>query len=221
MPGPEGAPRLAWDPAIIDASYAYFRWTLDRVEECSTVSAFPTLLSLLSLLNSSAAPSPTQPMPLQMLAMLNGLFTDPAVVQFASGNASALSAALAAADKDIDVSAFPGTGNGGSNTIYRFREGIERFLITDINNPAASNMAQSNLWVMLDTLGSSAAGVLFNHVPGGCNVLYMDGHVEFKRYIPVPGIETMDVATATQKMYGCEAPVLPTVAALVGALFPQ
>jgi len=220
-PGPEGAPRLAWAPDIIDASYAYFGWTLDRVEECSTVSAFPLLQSLLSLLNSNAAPSPTQPMPLQMLAMLNGLFTDPAVVQFASGNASALSAALAAADKDIDVSAFPGTGNGGSNTIYRFREGIERFLITDINNPAASNMAQSTLWVMLDTLGSSAAGVLFNHVPGGCNVLYMDGHVEFKRYIPVPGIETMDVATATQKMYGCESPVLPTVAALVGALFPQ
>jgi prepilin-type processing-associated H-X9-DG protein len=22
----------------------------------------------------------------------------------------------------------------------------------------------------------------FNHIPGGCNVLYMDGHVEFIRY---------------------------------------
>ena len=22
----------------------------------------------------------------------------------------------------------------------------------------------------------------FNHVPGGCNVLYMDGHVEFLKY---------------------------------------
>jgi len=219
--GPEGAPRLAWEPDNIDASYAYFGWTLDRVEECSTLSAFPLLLSLLSLLNPNAAPSPTQPMPLQMLAMLNGLFTDSGVVQFAGGNAGYLSAALAAADRDIDVSAFPGTGNGGSNTIYRFREGIERFLITDINNPAASNMAQSTLWVMLDTLGSSTAGVLFNHVPGGCNVLYMDGHVEFKRYIPVLGIETMNAVTATQKMYGCEAPVLPTVAALVGALFPQ
>ena len=21
-----------------------------------------------------------------------------------------------------------------------------------------------------------------NHIPGGCNVLYMDGHVEFKKY---------------------------------------
>ena len=22
----------------------------------------------------------------------------------------------------------------------------------------------------------------FNHIPGGCNVLYMDGHVEFTKY---------------------------------------
>ena len=34
--------------------------------------------------------------------------------------------------------AFAPTGNGGGNNIYRLREGIERFLITDINNPAAS-----------------------------------------------------------------------------------
>jgi hypothetical protein len=47
----------------------------------------------------------------------------------------------------------------------------------------------------------------------------MDGHVEFKRYISVPGIENMNAATATQKMYGCEAPVLPTVATFLGALF--
>ena len=221
--GLEGSPRLGWDPAIIDASYAYFGWTLDRIEECSTISAYPLLQSLLSLLNSSAAPSPTQPMPVQMLAMLNGLFSVPAIVPFFSNdypnNLPYLSEVLEAADKDIDVT--PGLGNGGGNKIYRFREGIERFLITDINNPAASNMAQSTLWVMLDTLGAGPSGILFNHVPGGCNVLYMDGHVEFKRYIPVPGVETMDVATATQKMYGCEAPVLPTVAALVGALFPQ
>ena len=29
----------------------------------------------------------------------------------------------------------------------------------------------------------SAGGVaVFNHVPGGANVLYMDGHVEFQKY---------------------------------------
>jgi prepilin-type N-terminal cleavage/methylation domain-containing protein/prepilin-type processing-associated H-X9-DG protein len=71
-------------------------------------------------------------------------------------------------------------GNGGGNTIYRTREGIERFLITDINNPAASAMAQSEIAILWDETATNPAA--FNHVPGGSNVLYMDGHVEFSKY---------------------------------------
>jgi prepilin-type N-terminal cleavage/methylation domain-containing protein/prepilin-type processing-associated H-X9-DG protein len=74
-------------------------------------------------------------------------------------------------------------------SIYRLREGIERFLITDINNPAASSKAQSELSVMWDSVWSPArtdssepGASYFNHVPGGGNVLYMDGHVSFVRY---------------------------------------
>ena len=74
----------------------------------------------------------------------------------------------------------PGTGSApGSDSIMRLREGIERFLITDINNPAASATGQSAVAVMWDQLGHVEH---FNHVPGGCNVLFMDGHVEFLRY---------------------------------------
>ena len=72
------------------------------------------------------------------------------------------------------------------------REGIERFLITDINNPAASSVAQSEVPIMMDAFADRGitatnypefSGVLlFNHIPGGCNILYMDGHVEFVRY---------------------------------------
>jgi len=71
-------------------------------------------------------------------------------------------------------------GNGNGDTIYRMREGIERFLITDINNPASSARSQSNIWTMFDTISKSVK--FFNHIPGGSNVLYMDGHVEFIRY---------------------------------------
>ena len=82
-------------------------------------------------------------------------------------------------------------------TSYRkLREGIERFFITDINNPAASAMAQSDLPVMFDAWGNTAGSwnsagwgtpsdkgiVRFNHVPGGSNVLFMDGHVEWMKY---------------------------------------
>ncbi|MFO7976443.1 MAG: DUF1559 domain-containing protein [Candidatus Hydrogenedentota bacterium] len=69
----------------------------------------------------------------------------------------------------------------GTVTAYRLREGIERFYITDINNPAASAMAQSEIWVMYDDINADNPDFM-NHVPGGCNVLYMDGHVEFIRY---------------------------------------
>jgi prepilin-type processing-associated H-X9-DG protein len=81
--------------------------------------------------------------------------------------------------KDIKVT--PGTGNGGGDTIYRLREGIERFLITNINNAAQNAQAQSTVWIMADNF--SAGVQSFNHVPGGSNLLYLDGHVDFLRYV--------------------------------------
>jgi prepilin-type N-terminal cleavage/methylation domain-containing protein/prepilin-type processing-associated H-X9-DG protein len=84
-------------------------------------------------------------------------------------------------DRDFTVSAqFAGTQAGGGDTIYRLREGIERFLITDINNPAASAEASSTVPVLWDHLTTKVDS--FAHIPGGCNVLYLDGHVEFLRY---------------------------------------
>jgi prepilin-type N-terminal cleavage/methylation domain-containing protein/prepilin-type processing-associated H-X9-DG protein len=69
----------------------------------------------------------------------------------------------------------------GSATGYRLREGIERFLITDINNPAATAIAQSEVFVMMDDITTGDI-TMMNHIPGGCNVLFMDGHVEFMKY---------------------------------------
>jgi len=69
---------------------------------------------------------------------------------------------------------------GTDLTAYRLREGIERFFVRDINNAAAGSVAQSELAIMWDVT-STDIGV-FNHVPGGSNVLYMDGHTEFMKY---------------------------------------
>ncbi|HUW60765.1 MAG TPA: DUF1559 domain-containing protein [Candidatus Bathyarchaeia archaeon] len=69
----------------------------------------------------------------------------------------------------------------GNAVALRLREGIERFFITDINNPAASSKAQSEIFVMYDDI-SAAEIKYFNHVPGGGNVLYMDGHAAFVKY---------------------------------------
>lgn len=75
---------------------------------------------------------------------------------------------------------------GGFESAYRLKEGIERFFITDINSPAGSSRAQSELPVFWDEISGDEA-THFNHVPGGLNVLYMDGHVEFMRYQPGNG----------------------------------
>ncbi len=88
-------------------------------------------------------------------------------------------------DRDLNVVSDPGgqgpgTGNGEGDVVYRLREGIERFLITDINQPATSAQAQSKIPVMMDTVTTRARN--FNHIPGGSNVLYMDGHVAYIRY---------------------------------------
>lgn len=83
--------------------------------------------------------------------------------------------------------------------IYRFREGIERFLITDINNPASINAAQSTIWLMADFVNTAVGNdaMRFNHLPGGANVLYLDGYVDYLRY-------------------PSEAPVSPLIARVIG-----
>ena len=68
----------------------------------------------------------------------------------------------------------------GPATLYRLREGVERFLVTDINDPAASSLSQSEVGFFFDYVSPTPSD--FNHIPGGGNILYMDGHVDFVRY---------------------------------------
>jgi len=84
-------------------------------------------------------------------------------------------------DRDLSISpAFVLADGTQVSTVYRLREGIERFFITDINNPAGSAQAQSEIPVSWDVVMTKPEE--FSHIPAGGNVLYMDGHVEFIRY---------------------------------------
>jgi len=75
-------------------------------------------------------------------------------------------------DEDIEVE--EGKGWAGRTTLYRLREGVERFLITDINNPRAMAEIQSRIPVMWERPG--------HHEWDGGNVLFMDGHVVYYKY---------------------------------------
>jgi prepilin-type N-terminal cleavage/methylation domain-containing protein/prepilin-type processing-associated H-X9-DG protein len=74
-----------------------------------------------------------------------------------------------------------GSQEGGDlNTIFRLRDGISRMLITDINNAASSYRASSVIPIMWDHISTNATD--FSHTPGGGNVLYLDGHVDYLKY---------------------------------------
>ncbi|MDZ4859228.1 MAG: DUF1559 domain-containing protein [Candidatus Hydrogenedentes bacterium] len=79
-------------------------------------------------------------------------------------------------DADFDI-VHPALGNLKVN---RLKEGIERFFITDINDPTRTTQSQSTIATLFDSVSPIISN--YNHIPGGSNVLYMDGHVEFVRY---------------------------------------
>lgn len=113
----------------------------------------------------------------------NGRFEEPEYLNTPWGELAQANFASngAASDSDFAVSAtYAGTQAGGSNVIRRLRDGIERFMITDINSPAASSMASSDVPLMWDHATTKV--IDYSHVPGGGNVLYLDGHVEYLKY---------------------------------------
>ena len=169
-----GNPNTEFYPCEADhttGSYLYFGWALDVPGITDDPHVFAPAATNLELIANVASYFQSKP----------GL--DPAMVQafvivvqdLIASMGDSSTTGLDRYDSDIDAADYL--------TIYRLREGIERFFITDINNPAGSSMAQSTVPVMSDFITQGTRDDMqFNHLPGGANVLYMDGHVEFIRY---------------------------------------
>ena len=149
-----------------DASYAYWGWILDRIGDGDPARPLGVYGQYMNRPRDTPAPA-------QFME----------IVEYLNREVFRQKSSEPASD---DVPAAAGLGNGGGTTIFRLREGAERFLITDINNPASSARSQSTLWIMHDAVSDIVKN--FNHVPGGANVLYLDGHAEFRRYPGAPPI---------------------------------
>ena len=149
---------------LVDSSYIYLGWVFDRAEVEQSTTPVSALAAILNISGLSGN------VPDQLIEALFHFLPD------------LISDDIVSAEKKVfdDITVTPGLGNGGGDTVYRLREGIERFLITNINNPAQSAQAQSTVWIMGDNISAGVAS--FNHVPGGANLLYLDGHVDFLRY---------------------------------------
>ena len=168
-------------PSRPDGSYLYYGYLLDKVSEQDPtfdVGSFGLPAALVSA---------------QMAYLMGGLSSYPPLFTGVLGDKNPDNDG--ALDNDIDAQNAYGMlsamatpqgvplGNGSGTKLYRLREGIERFIITDINNAAASNAAQSSLPVMWDVVATATSkSAQFNHIPGGANTLYMDGHVQFNKY---------------------------------------
>lgn len=169
-------------PSNSDVSYLYFGYVFDKVSDED-----PAIDSMLF------GVVPSVPLSAQIAYMMSAISYFPPMLNGALGDADPTNDYRLDEDLDnpamhplISTAATPTgvlLGNGEGTLLYRLREGIERFMITDINNPAASAMAQSTLPVIWDTISSTTSeDAQFNHLPGGANTLYMDGHVSFNRY---------------------------------------
>jgi prepilin-type N-terminal cleavage/methylation domain-containing protein/prepilin-type processing-associated H-X9-DG protein len=165
----------------IDASYTYASWVFDRCGDDGPKVSMDPLNTVAGIVGLNAIDLQFSEGPAQFVDVIVDLLRS--VMPYATR----LDPAAFKNEVDQDRTVQSGNGNGGSSTVYRLREGIERFLITDVNNPAASATAQSEIFVMWDNVSTEVAR--FNHLPGGCNVLYMDGHVEFVKYPGPPPVD--------------------------------
>lgn len=158
-----------------DESYVYMGWVLDRVDD-----ADPALPAVALGFSGPGY------LPAQLTCLFARLMNPPSIDNARADDDGVL-------DTDLDLTAFAAAfglpvavGNAGGNRVARLKEGVERFLITDINSPGAAKTSQSMLPLCWDTISGGdqvqTSITLFNHVPGGCNVLYLDGHVGFVRY---------------------------------------
>ena len=147
-----------------DQSYNYLGYALDKVDETDPMMTIPF-------------PPGNFDAPIQFIGLAS-------ILGFVTFNEDPSDDVALEADIDLNDVGMGGlmAGNGASDTIHRLREGIERYMITDINAPGSGD-SQSTLPIMWDSISNNpTGGIGYNHVPGGANILYMDGHVDFIKY---------------------------------------
>ena len=180
---------------ILAESYCYFGFMYDlcneNAENVDTIGGgLGMIASLIRTAGITLDIAKDQPVPKQFMWHWFTLLTSRAVIKHWQDKTDEIYGPMEVLDNDTtgDYLTTYQCGNGHSDTIYRLKEGVERFTITDINAPASSSVSQSQIWIMFDKISTNATQ--FNHIPGGSNVLFLDGHVEFRRY-PMPEGPTM------------------------------
>ncbi len=170
--------------SAIDTSYSYIGWCFDKCEDTDPYQDFTSGDALVGLVQQLGYGGDVDPgsgkVPIQLYGAITGLLqkcipylNDPKQIN------QIVDQDIVLPDEYAIVDGQP-MGTGGGDTVLRLSEGIERYVIQDIANPAQTAMAQSELFVMWDHVATDPS--FYNHVPGGSNLLFMDGHCEFVKY---------------------------------------
>jgi len=184
---------------ILAESYCYLGFMYDlcneNAENVDTVSGgLGAVASIVQASGINTYIPPDQPVPKQFIWHWVTLLTNRDVMKHWKDKTNEIYGPMDVYDNDTKGGALATNecGNGHSDTIYRLKEGVERFTTKDINDPAATAISQSEIWIMFDKISTNAA--YFNHVPGGSNVLFMDGHAEFRKFPMAEGPTMKGVA---------------------------
>jgi prepilin-type processing-associated H-X9-DG protein len=92
--------------------------------------------------------------------------------------------------EDTNIIVPKGWGHDEGDIIYRLSSTVDRHLIADINIVFSGEEGASEIPILWDRPYVDTA--IFSHRPAGGNILYMDGHVDYRLFGKVfPITETM------------------------------
>ena len=175
---------------LTDESYVYLGHTFDKATDSDPTIPLGALRATDQACERTNAFAPTERVGTQIAAWLAyfraGIATDPAGFVTAVDGDWDIGDEIKVGGIDFNSAASAEyIGNGNNSILRRLRNGITRFLILDNPPDEVDPRAQieSECMVMWEQAGlTRQLAVGFNHSPGGSNVLYIDGHVDFVKY---------------------------------------
>lgn len=156
-------------PSRPDASYQYLGYVIDRAGGSDPWS------------NSPDVGSGAYEVPAQLIEVFLAL---PGLNQRVTGEVEPDYAKCADALAHA-IEVVPGAGNGGGEVVHRLRLRFEQLAIANVYDPTLPALTSAQIPTLWDRLGPGKKRLIQgSHSPAGCNVLYLDGHVEWHEYRP-------------------------------------
>jgi prepilin-type N-terminal cleavage/methylation domain-containing protein/prepilin-type processing-associated H-X9-DG protein len=160
-------------PEHSDLSYLYIGYVLDKVDAKSPQRPLSDIVGVIPFLPKDAIEyARTRIGPAQFLNLERALVLRLIIDCVFRQTSDLYTCGCSVIDSHQNVGLYEGIplGNSGGTVVHRLSWDSGRYI----------DGGASRLWVMLDSFSTSASRM--NHVPAGCNVLFLDGHVEFVRY---------------------------------------